>query len=340
MGTIWTPNIRPHFNSNDLIKRAEAKGYHITGSLIRDWVQLGLLDKPRKKGQGKGKGTEAWWSQRQVELLLTLLEQRQRGHVQSVAALCNIPVFGWLYWADASGAPLRQVKRAVATWQRAAHVPRSYKKAHEIATVFVRNHTHPHAKGARREVSEALTTMIYSGEYPNDLLRYHLQTIIDPSGKGEERGPADAPLSMESTAWMIEARLRAATDLHDAPDELWEWARVVYHWTMSQYQARYDEFAANADTGHLFPRPTFEYIAPNTCNFLITQLGVGLRILQEDLNCDGLPPELHPSAWTEGIMHAHQQMEPSPYVLPSGQHPSYLRIEAFPHNPGSANPKP
>jgi hypothetical protein len=166
--------------------------------------------------------------------------------------------------------------------------------------------------------------MIYRGEYPVEELRYHLGQIIDTLSRGDQRCPKDAPLSTESASWMIEARLVAAKQLINIPDNLWQWARVVFHVTMAQYQQQFAEFAADPDLGHLFERPGLELYTGHACVHLLTLLGVGLRLTQEDWDGAGLPQELLPRLWLASDVKVDLRSKPSALVLPNGLHPVYL----------------
>jgi hypothetical protein len=97
----------------DLVDRATALGQPVTGRLIDDWVSLGLLDQPDRRGLGRGKGVRATWPVNQVRLFEQLLAARRSA--RRVKTLCNIPVWTWLTWGD-SYVPLRQAKRATETW--------------------------------------------------------------------------------------------------------------------------------------------------------------------------------------------------------------------------------
>src|SRR5260370_18468065 len=88
-------------------------GYEIPIRLIRDWTQAGLLDRPRKRPAGRGRGSsQALYPANQRKLLLTLLSKRPGNGISSLA---RIPVGIWMYWGD-DYVPLRQARRAMLTW--------------------------------------------------------------------------------------------------------------------------------------------------------------------------------------------------------------------------------
>jgi hypothetical protein len=92
------------------VTQSARAGYEITVRLIRDWAQAGLLDRPRKRPAGRGRGSnQALYPANQRELLLTLLSKRAGNGISSLA---RIPVGIWMYWGD-EYVPLRQARRAM-----------------------------------------------------------------------------------------------------------------------------------------------------------------------------------------------------------------------------------
>ena len=88
------------YDKKDLLLAAKEGGFDITARMIDDWVSIGLLDRPIKKGLGRGKGLLATWSENQRELLLTLLRKR-REIKKLLTPLFHIPVWIWLEYGDA-----------------------------------------------------------------------------------------------------------------------------------------------------------------------------------------------------------------------------------------------
>src|SRR5258708_18588146 len=77
---------------------AAAAGYEVTVRLVRDWTQAGLLDRPRKRPAGRGRGSSpALYPENQRKLLLTLLSKRPGNSIKSLA---RIPAGIWMYWGD------------------------------------------------------------------------------------------------------------------------------------------------------------------------------------------------------------------------------------------------
>src|SRR4051794_28252688 len=112
--TVTNASDAEHRYSTDaLVDLARSHGERASARLILDWVSAGLLDRPERRGLGRGKGSVATWPIVQAEIFLALL--RQRHEVKQIAALCKLPVWCWLYYGDCT-VPLRQVQRAILTW--------------------------------------------------------------------------------------------------------------------------------------------------------------------------------------------------------------------------------
>ncbi len=109
------------FTRQDLITEANAIRPGATDRLITDWVEIGLLDHPHKPGLGRGAGSQpGTWPASQLKLFLALWGKKPEA---TIAHLCNIPVYLWLFWGD-EFAPLTQVRRAMNSWlTRLKHVP-------------------------------------------------------------------------------------------------------------------------------------------------------------------------------------------------------------------------
>ncbi len=109
------PAAEPLLTADDLVAAAREHGHEVEKRRVTDWVSIGLLDRGTERGRGKGKGKSYLWSENQRRLFLILLDKH--GSV-SRPVLLNIPVALWLIWGD-DYVPLRQVRRAMATWSGA-----------------------------------------------------------------------------------------------------------------------------------------------------------------------------------------------------------------------------
>ena len=71
-----------------MVADAAGAGHEITVRLVRDWTQTGLLDGPRKRPAGRGRGSnQALYPANQRELLLTLLSKRAGNGISSLARI-------------------------------------------------------------------------------------------------------------------------------------------------------------------------------------------------------------------------------------------------------------
>lgn len=70
---------------NELCAGMEASGRPLPPRTARDWWTKGLLPKPRRRGLGRGKGTETFWTERRVlqqaRVAYDLLEEHSRADV-------------------------------------------------------------------------------------------------------------------------------------------------------------------------------------------------------------------------------------------------------------------
>lgn len=101
------------WTSDQLTVEAMQRGYAVTGRLITEYVQLGLLASPTRRPNGRG-SDPATWEDNQAELLWVLCKQKAGG-VRRNTTLTNFPVALWVHWGD-EYATLQQVRRAMRTW--------------------------------------------------------------------------------------------------------------------------------------------------------------------------------------------------------------------------------
>ncbi len=107
------PDESRRYSRDEMLRAVAAKGFQASPRLVTDWVGLGLLDRPTRRGRGRGRGIEATWPENQLRLFLVLLGHRRRG--VHVGPLANVPVWLWLAWGE-DYVPLRQARRALSTW--------------------------------------------------------------------------------------------------------------------------------------------------------------------------------------------------------------------------------
>jgi DNA-binding transcriptional MerR regulator len=326
MNTLWLPLGTRRYTKQDLIREARAAQYHITGRMLDDWVEKGLLDQPNKQGLARG-GSFAWWSQHQRDLLLTLLDQHRRKGVRSISVLCNIPVHVWLYWGEDWGVPLRQVKRALSTWSEGNRVAHSYPAARRAAATLVRATASRHARGGRRKEKAItrLTELQLSEQYLQrddvaEEIYEILDDVIDPYRLGEAKGPKQTPLAAGVVSGPIRARILALKYLGEIPDGLWDWARAVLLLGIVDYGQKQSELASNAEAGHLFEPLEMSKAINNACSDLLTVLGMSQLTIRLGWPASSFGPGLQPALWLAGGMMARVKgyQTLSPVLLPSG----------------------
>jgi hypothetical protein len=233
---------------DDLVADAAATGHQITVRLVRDWTQAGLLDRPRKRPAGRGRGSsQALYPANQRKLLLTLLSKRPGNGIKSLA---RIPVGIWMYWGD-EYVPLRQARRALLTWIGDPRL--SLRQARETAQAILGQLDGPTATpAARRELRAVLTDLGYTGRLDTDRLERALFDVFEPSSRLLRRavGHPGAPLMVEPMIGVIQARLIAVARLQE--DQVSEAAF---------YQARYAHLMAYAEYA-VNQQPVFARSAP------------------------------------------------------------------------------
>ncbi len=267
----------------DLLAAAEQRGHKVSGRLVHDWVELGLLDRPDRHGLGRGKGVVAGWPDEQRQLFLALLAKRRE--CVCVGGLCNVPVWNWLWFGDCA-VPLRQVRRALRTWCRGA-TGASWSQGRAVASKMIEVIAHPAAGNrARRALRDAVAQALYIGNrdpdklspLPDELLPL-ITGVVDPQATGEWRGPAQMPLTPESILSLFQSRREAIVNLDRIDDILFHWAHYEYLTNIPDYLDEQPLLAADPDLGQHFPVPDMNDLASSACLELMSILGAGLRLI-------------------------------------------------------------
>ncbi len=268
------------YSSDDLLGLARGRGFKASKRLIVDWVSLGLLDQPQRRGLGQGKGSVALWDQTQASLFATLLHLRQRPEspVGHVAGLANVPVFLWLtVWVP--GIPLRQARRALQTW---CGRHRSRKTAHlgaarTIALEITKQLDNPHATkrdrdALRKELERTIREQIFDiGE-----MRRLVQRVFDPHGVGRTLGPPAAPFNVEATVFLLHGHATGYLELDSFNDDEFEFARLIYRQTHREYAQDFPILAHGRMGSPLtFEEPTIENMLNGASRELLLLLGLG-----------------------------------------------------------------
>ena len=261
---------------DDLVADAARAGHEITVRLIRDWTQAGLLDRPRKRPAGRGRGSnQALYPANQRELLLTLLSKRAGNGISSLA---RIPVGIWMYWGD-EYVPLRQARRAMLTW---IGDPRaSLRRAKETAQTILGQLDNPAATpSARRELRKAITDIAYTKQLDADRLERAVFDVFDP-GTGRIRraiGHPAAPLIADSVIEVTKARFTAVTQLTagKVTDEAFYHARQAHLIAYAEYAAKQHAFAGSTppQIPDMYEPVTAEKALNDCCVHLLTTIGL------------------------------------------------------------------
>ncbi len=265
---------------DDLIADAEAAGYAVTARLITDWVSLGLLDRPTRRPQGRGRGSaKAFYPGNQRKLFVALLHHRKT--VRNISILAKIPVAIWVYYGD-DYVSLEQAKRALRTWlgdYRASH-ERAEWSAREILGQLDTPEATPKA---RRNLRRRLAHIAYTGELDLAALEDAASAVFEPRISPIRRaiGPPGAFITVDVVITLIQARLTAAKLVVDdrVTDAQLQQARQAQTVERADYDLLQPQFADQAGPAlaDVFKPVTFEDKVNTSCVDLLTMIGLHLR---------------------------------------------------------------
>ncbi len=275
------------YTKAELLQAARDAGFTPSGRLLTDWVTLGLLDQAQRRGLGHGKGTTATWPENQLKLFIALLEKRPQ--VKRIVALCNIPIWLWLWFGD-DFVSLRQARRALATWAGARGQADSWQAARGSAEELIGKFAHPDASRAARErLTEVIARTAYGKPFEADEVLAAFRPVFDPKGEGRTIGSPELSFRPEHYVFIIESRLAALAGLRSQTtldDGAFEWARTEYRVSRRDYAALVPRIAADPEAADAFLHrtqsglvlaPTLDDIVNQSCVDLLTVLGIHLR---------------------------------------------------------------
>lgn len=260
-------------SKQDLVTAATGQGHRrVSTRLVDDWVALGLLDRPERQPLGYGRGSApAHWPEEQRELFLELLQKRDEG--ASIAALCNCPVWLWLWWGD-TYVPLRQVRRALQTWAKAAGYPPMGRARGDMRRLMG-DWGHPEARRKdHRALEEALYPMVCSGRVDAAVVLPLVERVFDPKGTGVPRGPIGGRLTPDGYVRLLQARVAAITRLDAFEDQHFEHARIVHIATRHGYERERPRLAADPELGKRFAATDLSELIWDSCRDFVTVLGL------------------------------------------------------------------
>jgi len=295
---LWT--------KDELVAIADQRGAPASPRLITDWVQLGLLDHPKRHGLGQGRGTVAGWPESQVRLWVLLVDKRPG--LKQMATLCNIPVALWLYFGD-DYVQLPQVRRAMTTWAGGTHT-RGYRDAASLVLQFVDEIPGIKLKASRRKLVQShLVGVVVNGLGSRSLEQFRTKLIdlLSPASTQRRSPPKETWVGhVELLLARLEAVRRIRTG--EVADSLYYWARVLTH-------------SARTGWAEQVGAPTFQELIPNACRDLATTIGLSLTMPKAPMTqSESL---LNPEIWKERQLVDHMTWSPrvSRLVLPTGDHP-------------------
>jgi hypothetical protein len=279
------------FTREDLIREANAVRPGATDRLITDWVEIGLLDHPYRPGLGRGAGSQpGTWPAPQLKLFLALWGKKPEA---TIAELCNIPVYLWLFWGD-EFAPLRQVRRAMNSWlARLRRVP--IRAADDAAAHILGILEEGRPSLAKRDfLSYALRAM------PPDLKQARTQLV--PKSRAQRTDIAPAPgrtvdVDPELIMRLLTGRVTAEGQLDKLPDELFEWARFFNLYAEQQYRQEQPMLGADSRHRRLFPQRRHDDMIKYACANLLTLLGASFTLKPD---AEFIASHLDPNEWKDG----------------------------------------
>lgn len=262
---------------DDLLSDARSAGYHATQRLVTDWIGLGLLDHPKRRGRGRGVGAaKALYSGQQRQLFLALLAKR--ADVRHIKPLAQIPVFTWMYWGD-EYVPLRQARRAFMTWLGDARASRN--SARRAARELLGQLDHPDAtKVARHTLVNVVAEVAYTARVDLPTLREAVAAVFEPDGKPRTLGHPAAPFNIDTVMTLLQARLAAVRALQEGrvSDEQLVRARDAHRLHMAEYVREQPDLARSSDNAlGLYGPVTQQAMFESCCQDLLTVLGLHIR---------------------------------------------------------------
>jgi hypothetical protein len=310
------------YTKEEMLTYARACWYTISEATFQDWIKLGLLGNAKERnwpGKGHGSGSIGWWPQEQLFLLLTCLHRKKIIGVKSNAPLCDIPVCRWLYWGDAGGVELVQVKRALITWQRwYQNNSQSERLVRKHIWDLVAHFGNPHATGKREFVHELTDMAIARQSIDEVTLQEMFALIVDPRGKGEARGLPGWELTAEQLSRRISLQsLGGELDLKKVPNPLWELARVGLLHVRKCHQLEQSEWEiqSHPELEKRFARVNLLGLVNISCFLLLYMLAMLHKGVSPHIQA-----HLHPQAWLNGEATAIIQTSPvrTPLLQPNG----------------------
>lgn len=266
----------------DMVEDARAAGFDIRKRTVTDWIARGLLDRPRRRGAGRG-SCPGLHSENQRKLFLLLLTKREE--MPKLSALALIPLTIWLWWGD-EWVPRRQALKALMTWL--GDGARSKEVCHEAARGLLQQLDHPMASDTTRtRLLRTFADISYRGGM-NETSRAELETAVQavfepPSvfritGMARAVGPHTLPLTIEAVLGRASALSAAVQTLRGdhVTEELLGRAKALYQQSKQEYAEIRPALAAHTDgpLSGLFSERTVEEEVNSVGNDLVFSIGL------------------------------------------------------------------
>jgi len=203
-----------------------------------------------------------------------------REKTRSIASMCNVPVYSWLYLGD-SYVPARQAKKALKTWSR-YHKTETRKAGLQAARRLVTDLGNPRAKPAARErLFELIVDMGQRGKWTRkhlDSLLAAVTAVVDPDG--------DTPLLagvFPPHVWVqtIANRLSAIRQIDRLSEAQMNAIRFAIHRNLADYSRHRGELLAGSEAQvpgrHFWAQPDLAWAVSNACVYVITWYGLAIN---------------------------------------------------------------
>jgi hypothetical protein len=273
------------FSRKALVDEAVKAGYsNVSERLITDWASIGLLDRPERTSRGKGKGRGAFyvWSDKQRDLFLALLQQREQ--LRYVGGLASLPVSTWLYWSD-EWIPLRQAKLALKTYWDRAGVVRSIERAEEDAWTTVDAIAGKNgSRETRLAVKKEIVRGLVSGRFDEDRLTPLIDELLQ-SLPGGAFGPFRN--SAEDLVKFIQSFAVAMEHFDSFADGDFYRVRAYTRELSVSYVREQPRLSRHPKFGDWFEDPSYEKLVNSACRDVMRGLGMLYQAQAERIE---LPP--------------------------------------------------
>ncbi|MER5896963.1 hypothetical protein [Streptomyces sp. NPDC001876] len=267
-----------------MIEDAYAAGFDIQKRTVTDWTARGLLDRPHRRGAGRG-SRPGLHSENQRKLFLLLLTKREE--MPKLPALALIPLTIWL-WRGGEWVPRRQALKALMTWF--GDGARSKEVCQDAARGLLEQLDHPMAsETARTRLVRTFAQISYQGGMSGTdraELETAVRAVFEPpsvfrtTGMVRAVGPHTLPLTMEAVLAKVSAVAAAIQALRGkhVTEELLGQAKALYQQSKQEYAELRPALAAPTDgpLSRLFSDRTVGEEFNDVGNDLI--FGIGLML--------------------------------------------------------------